>query len=223
MIALSIYTLTEENAKYFKLEEEPLYKYVYCIESKQDLFCHREDSSTCDFLPFYYDGNLNNEKGRISINDNTSSSIEDENLDTPYDENLNNFIINAGSKEENCNTNSLINKNRIMLLEKLNNEFLKFHSTQKISESVHAAFDIVSNEIASLPIEDSYIEYIESEKLLNFSLAFNKGLIITLGKTVNGGNEVLFSISHLNEIIAVNKMDLYELVPCIKNMIHELA
>lgn len=107
---------------------------------------------------------------------------------------------------------------------KLYKSFL-MHKGDKISKLQKKAFEMLANNLSIYDFSDSFVEYSEISNMIDFSLLFDNGLELTVGKyfDVEEKDVVAYSISYNDELVISNMIKLPRLKAKFNEVLAEIA
>lgn len=107
---------------------------------------------------------------------------------------------------------------------KLYQSFL-LHKGDKLSKMQKKAFEMLANTLSIYDFSDSFVEYSEISNMIDFSLLFDNGLELTVGKyfDVEERDVVAYSISYNDELVISNMIKLPRLKAKFNEVLAEIA
>lgn len=107
---------------------------------------------------------------------------------------------------------------------KLYQSFL-LHKGDKLPKMQKKAFEMLANTLSIYDFSDSFVEYSEISNMIDFSLLFDNGLELTVGKyfDVEERDVVAYSISYNDELVISNMIKLPRLKAKFNEVLAEIA
>ena len=99
------------------------------------------------------------------------------------------------------------------------------HKGGKVSFSQKRAFEILASSLSVFNFSDSFVEYSEISNMIDFSLLFDNGLELTVGKyfDIDEKDVVAYSISYNDELVISNMIRLPRLKTKFNEVLAEIA
>ena len=99
------------------------------------------------------------------------------------------------------------------------------HKGEKVSDLQKKTFEMLASSLSVYNFSDSFVEYSEISNMIDFSLLFDNGLELTIGKyfDVDEKDVVAYSISYNDELVISNLIKLPRLKTKFNEVLAEIA
>ena len=140
----------------------------------------------------------------------------------------NSFFLSKWSEYNKSDANGLVISQEELANQKRYKKLYKSfmtHKGEKVSNMQKKAFEMLASALSVFDFSDSFVEYSEISNLIDFSLLFDNGLELTVGKyfDVDEKDVVAYSISYNDELVISNMIRLPRLKTKFNEVLAEIA
>lgn len=138
------------------------------------------------------------------------------------------FFLSKWSEYNRSDANGLVISQEELANQKRYKKLYKSfmtHKGEKVSNMQKKAFEMLASALSVFDFSDSFVEYSEISNMIDFSLLFDNGLELTVGKyfDVDEKDVVAYSISYNDELVISNMIRLPSLKTKFKEVLAEIA